>query len=468
MRPTGDDAPDRNHSLIYWQEQAGLNNCRLARELQELAQAHGDKNVHPDARRVRAWRHGERPRDPVPELLLEVLRRHLGRHLTLAHIGLDPAATVTAWPGTPWVSTHTVTEIINCTRSDLMLGRRDVINHNAAVLTGDDLLRAVQPWTTATPDPLDMPSGHRHNRIGLREVTQIHAVTAALRELDNLHGGGLAREAVIGQLTWAASLLRDATYTEKVGRKLYAAVGELASVAGWMSHDCGMHAAAQHYFLLGLRSAKEAGDANLGAHLLNCMARQAGHQDRPQDALELVHLALYGARNTATPTIRAILHSLEARSYAVMGRPDFDRAAGLAEDAFARSASADDPPWVGFFDASEYYATLGVCYQIAARQGESTHATRSISMIEQAIALRAEGRIRSKTFDLIGLARAHLAARDPDGAVAATNSALELMAFVDSTRVHDRLRELLDETAPYAGTSALGDLQARITTRLDG
>jgi hypothetical protein len=48
-------------------------------------------------------------------------------------------------------------------------------------------------------------------------AAQIETVTQALRELDNLHGGGLAREALIGHLSWAASLLEDAAYTDYVG-----------------------------------------------------------------------------------------------------------------------------------------------------------------------------------------------------------------------------------------------------------
>ena len=129
-----------------------------------------------------------------------------------------------------------------------------------------------------------------------------------------------------------------------------------------------MHAAAQRYFLLALQAAKEADAPNLAAHVLGCMARQAGHLGRPGDALELIHLARYGARHTMTPRIGALLYSLEARYNAMMGRlKDFDRAAGQAEAAFADCGSEQDPSWVTYFDTSEYYATLGICHQIIAR-----------------------------------------------------------------------------------------------------
>ncbi len=76
---------------------------------------------------------------------------------------------------------------------------------------------------------------------------QIHAVTDAFRSLDNAHGGGLIREAVIGQLVSTASLVENTTYTEEVRRKIITGIGDLATVAGWMCHDVSMHITAQHY-----------------------------------------------------------------------------------------------------------------------------------------------------------------------------------------------------------------------------
>lgn len=460
----------RNHRLVYWQDRAGFNNTQLAKAILDAAQQAGHRNVHPDARRVRAWRHGERPRDPVPDLLIDVLGTRLGIPVTRTDLGLADPVPDQNWRDSPWIVTHTVSDLIGFPRSDLMLGRRDVEHqHRHQLLGGDEMLTTVRPWITTAPDPLESPTGSTHGRIGLREVTHVRAVTDALRALDNLHGGGLAREAAVGHLTWAASLLDDATYTERVGRELFAAVADLAGVAGWMCNDVNLHAAAQHYFLLALRAAKEAADPNLGAHILNCMARQAGHLSRPDDALELVHLALYGARHSATPTIRAVLHSLEARSHAAMGhRGDFDRAAGHAEDAFADRDPADDPGWAAFFDHAEYHATLGVCHQIAARTIDPRRADRAIHMIGHAIGSRDRGRTRSVAFDHIGLARTHLTTGDLDEANDAATTALGLLGTVNSTRVHDRLRELLTETHSHAGTPVITELRDRIIGELRG
>lgn len=331
-----------------------------------------------------------------------------------------------------------------------------------AILTGTQLLQALQPWLIGGPATISGP-GRIPRTVGMRDVEQLREVTEHFRLLDNRTGGALAREAIIGQLGAVTRLLNEASYTESVGRALFAAAGDLATVAGWTSHDVGLHTHAQHYLMLALRAAKEAGDRALGAHALNCLARQANHLKRPADALNLVQLALYGVGQAATPTMTAMLHALEARSYAQMGRlREFDRAAGLAADDFAHSSPETDPPWVAFFDAPECDATLGVCHAIAACH-QPHHADTAITMIADAAARRPPERARSRAFDHIALGRAYLGAGHLDEAAAATETALGLLCEVASTRVRDRLGELYAETAPYAVEPVIAELRERIT-----
>ena len=329
-----------------------------------------------------------------------------------------------------------------------MLDRQAFQTHQGTqLICGQELLDSVWPWATGIPDALPNLSGVPHGRIGMTEVNQIETTTHMFRNWDNLYGGGLSREAVIGQLKWAASLL-DGPYTEPVGRALFRAVADLASVAGWMSFDVGLHAAAQDYFVLGLHAAKEAGDRNLGAHLLNCMARQSSHLQRPGDALELIHLAQYGARHTGTATTAAVLYSLQARFCAMLGDTrECHRAAGRAEDVFDDAKPADDPVWVAYFDRSEYAATLGVVHLILAQQADDpTSAGRAISLLTQAIHARGSQRVRSRAFDHIALARAYLAEGELDGANQAAAIALQVLPDLNSARVQDRLRELYDDS----------------------
>lgn len=451
-----------NALLSAWMDLYGYTNSSLARAVRQRAvDGHKRHDIAPDARRVHAWRDdGETPRDPVPQLLCEIFTAHAGRPVAPADLGLAPGG-VEDLPRAPWVLPVAIQALSQLSRSDIMLGPlRDPSTLPHDILGGQDLLDAVQPWLTGRPT--ESTGGDRPQRVGMTDVERIRAVTAALRTLDNRSGGALAREAVIGQLTAVVRLLDDSSYTEEVGRALLSAAGDLATVAGWTSHDIGMHTHAQYYLLLALRAAKEAGDRSLGAHALNCLARQANHLGRPADALDLVQLALYGARDNATPTMTAMLHALEARGYASLGRlREFDRAAGLAEDDFAHAAPEDDPPWVAFFDGAECYATLGVCHLIAAKHRQK-HAEQAVALLSQASGRRSAERVRSTAFDQIGLARAYLQLGRLDEAVGSADTALRLLPRVTSTRVRDRLAELRAETAPFAGEPVIVELQERI------
>jgi hypothetical protein len=87
-------------------------------------------------------------------------------------------------------------------------------------------------------------------------------------------------------------------------------------------------------------------------------------------------------------------------------------------------------------------------------------------MIGHALACRDPSRVRSRAFDHLGLARAHLAAGDLESAEIAGTTALKLTGKVSSARVRDRLNEFLHETSPHASTPVIADLRSRILNQL--
>src|SRR5690625_4819076 len=86
--------PDKppNERLARWISVAGLHNTQPADQLRAAAHQERHPHVNPDSRRVRAWRQGERPRPPVPQLLLNVLCQRTGHPLTLDDIGMGSPA----------------------------------------------------------------------------------------------------------------------------------------------------------------------------------------------------------------------------------------------------------------------------------------------------------------------------------------------------------------------------------------
>lgn len=85
------------------------------------------------------------------------------------------------------------------------------------------------------------------------------------------------------------------------------------------------------------------------------MARQMIHLGRADDALELIHLAQYGSRDSATFRTQSMLYAMEARAYANLGRPDrCHRAVRMAEDCFDEiDPGGSEPDWIRFFSEAE-------------------------------------------------------------------------------------------------------------------
>ncbi|MGW1189240.1 transcriptional regulator [Streptomyces sp. NPDC002559] len=457
-----------NEQLAQWQAQMGMSNAALARAVTQHARAQGHRGISPDESSVRRWRAGETPRHPVPQLIAEAVGERAGVSLSPADLGFPDLLPALQKNGTAWLPGASVQALLHLTRSEVMRTHTRNSTSAAHIQKGSALLTPLQQWATTEASSMTVPAGRTGGQIGTAEVEGIRAVTAMYRDVDNRHGGALSCKAVVAQLNDAVSLLHTCTYTERTGRNLLAAVADLGSVAGWMNFDAGHHSSAQQLFITSLHAAAEAGDKALGAHILQCMARQMSHLERYEDALALIDLAQYGARRCLSPATSSMLASLEARFQALLGDfPDSERAAGRAEEAFTRIVPGNEPAHMTFFDTAELSATIGVAHQIAARNSEGTdrarHAASGIRLIQQALRARPPHRVRSKAFDHLALARTHLAAGELEGARQETIHALDLFGTISSHRVGDRLTELHDEALPYANSAPAVDLRERIT-----
>jgi hypothetical protein len=452
----------RNQALATWISKSGRSYQQVADEVCRLARQHRPPlNAAPDSSRVSRWVAGEQPRGIMPDLIAEALTGlcRLAYSLSRADIGMAPTSSGQGGSRLPWHPDAVIKAVLDMTRNDLISQQPDP---EGTLLTGDDLLDAVRPWLHQAPG--DLPQPDRPGRIGLADVEKIRATTAAFRAWDNQHGGGLSRDAVVAQLKATTELLRHGRMSDAVGRELFSAVADLASVAGWMTHDAGRSPEGQQYLLLGLRAAAEAGDIAIAAHLLNCLSRVANHLGRVDDALEMVQLAQYGTRKLPAGRIRAVLAALEARYLAITGDiSGFHRAAGAAADGLAAASPGNDPEWVQWFDPAEYHATIGIAHLLAARHQPGL-VRAAITMTGQAIPLRPAERARSRAFDHIGLARAHVLAGELDAAGNAAATAIDIAGGVASTRLADRMAELDADLAALGHDPAA--LQVRDRLRL--
>ncbi len=228
-----------------------------------------------------------------------------------------------------------------------------------------------------------------------------------------------------------------------------------------MSYDVGLQPTAQKYFVLALHAAKEAGDKPLGSYILSSMSRQMIHLGRPDDALELIHLAQYGSRDCATARTQAMLYAMEARAYANMGQPSkCKRAVRMAEDTFADAGleGEPEPDWIRFFSEAELNGENSHSYRdLAYVAGRSpTYASLAEPLMERAVELfeKDPDHQRSYALNLIGLATVHLLKREPEQSVVLAEKALGVARSIRSERVNTRLRKTVDHAARGFGDVA--------------
>jgi hypothetical protein len=444
----------RETALRYWVRLSGMSKGGLARAITELAASHGHPQVRPDGSRVRRWiEHGERPRDPVPELIAQILSERTGYRLSPADLGLSsaPVAQGTSYRGPAEV----LSDLRRTSGATLAHAPEADAEHPGYPDTPQepeprDLLAALESWSWRNPRPL--PATAPEGRLGATDAQRIAAHTTALRQMDNAHGGASMLYMAAAHLATTTAAITHGTYTEQAGRTLFRELADLAGVVGWAAHDSARYSQAVTYLTQAVHAARESGDRNLTAHLLQCLARVWGYAGHPQLARDCVALALYGARNTASPVLRAGLHALDARFAALLGQPrDALRSVHLAQEIFTEDTPDPVPAFVSYLDEAELASTLGEVLLFLARKTDTAqHAQSAIVLLTAAADHRPEERVRSRAFDAIALARAQLLTGRIEAAYATTAAALDIGSALDSARVRRRYRDLAREASVHA------------------
>ncbi|MFJ8632962.1 hypothetical protein [Streptomyces sp. NPDC093568] len=469
-----------NELLTSWFVRSGWSKGELARQVNRRARQLGANHISTDTSRVRRWLDGENPREPIPRILSELFSERFGCVVSVEDLGLRAARQSPSVSGVdlPWTGPQTVALLSEFSRSDLMLARRGFLGSSLALSAGPALIEPMQRWLVPTPaapleEPRTVPSSRARGRLSKPELDLLESTTVMFRQWDAQCGGGLRRKAVVGQLHEVTDLLQE-PHPEATTRKLFKVAAELAELAGWMSYDVGLQPTAQKYFVLALHAAKEAGDRPLGSYVLSSMSRQMIHLGRPDDALELIHLAQYGSRDCASPRTQSMLYAMEARAYANMGQPGkCKRAVRMAEDTFSEADEWDepDPDWIRFFSEAELYGENSHSFRdLAYVAGRSpTYASLAEPLMQQAVDLFAKDseHQRSYALNLIGVATVHLLRREPEQSAVYAEQAMAVAKKVRSERVNTRIRKTVDTAVRDFGDLAeVVDLTDKLAVEL--
>ncbi|MCZ4604433.1 hypothetical protein O3S80_11870 [Streptomyces sp. Lzd4kr] len=286
-------------------------------------------------------------------------------------------------------------------------------------------------------------------------VTALEEVTAFFTKADASKGGGLYRSAIVAQLNEVACRIQDGV-PPKLKTRVFAATADLATLAGWVSHDVGRYGIAQRLWSYGTYAAGEAGQTDRGVEIVTRMSHQMIYLGRLTDALGLLGVA---DKKAALPATKALVASQTGRVHAALGdQQQAERHLGDADELLADGLGDDVPEWVAYFDAAEHAGARAVSARDLTRLGRGR---RPASVhFEDALTLRQPGFDRVRVMDRVGLAAALFDEGEAERGAAAAHQALDDAARVDSTLVASRLNTLLDAARPYA-TAAVDEVRTR-------
>lgn len=340
---------------------------------------------------------------------------------------------------------------------DESVKRRNFLAHAAQVTMGAAVFGSSPQAWGASPARTPAP-GH----IGMTDVRQVEAATRALRALDYQYGGGFCRDAVVAQLSWGQQML-DSSATSPVKSRLFVALADLHSLAGWTSFDTGLMDSARGHFANALELAKQGDNNPLVANILYRMGRVYLHQEAPNDALKLFQLGQIAAQESGSELAIAVLAANQAWAYAMMQNEDQAmKLLGLAKDEFARANLAEAEDWVKFFNETDVYAMIGTVHTVLARTVDPRHTKYAIPALTRAIDAYGAEMQRSKTFNLSALATNHLLEGDIDHGARVGRAALDAAEGLKSARIRDRMTPLKEEADRRKNNPDARDLAERL------
>ncbi|MCG6497015.1 tetratricopeptide repeat protein [Kitasatospora sp. A2-31] len=323
--------------------------------------------------------------------------------------------------GFPWTRSGTL-QSLDDTLEHAMLDRRGFMK-----LGGEALVALAGQWLTEDPEPV--VAALTGGRIDTQLVADLEDGLPRLRRLEARLGGPRARHLLGAELDTVTGILKEASYSDRVGQRLLRLGAELARLAGWSSFDAGLHAAAQRYWASGLRSAHSAGDRALGANIIKSLSLQCYDHGLFADSRALAAAAVDGA-GEVTPRTRAMLLLRQARAAAACGdRAECDRLLAAAETQMGRAnVGDDDPAWTSYFDAAEFHAQTATCH---ADLGRPRLAQRHYVT---ALDLMPAAKHRDLATYTIQTARTHTALGDADHAVHLLETAVPMITAAPSQR----------------------------------
>lgn len=311
-------------------------------------------------------------------------------------------------------------------------------------------------WTTSVTTT-HSPSGTSTRKIPLEPLlADIETRLANLWRLDDELGSKSVAALAYNELNLTAALIKQASYGEVTGRRMYTLAAEAARQVAWTQFDQDKPAKAAGFFETALRCSATASDPVTGAYAMSFAAVQAySTPGAAREALDLLESATVGVRGRATPRMEAMLAARHARALSKLGdRKGCARMLDLARDRLDAGPRADDPPMLYWVTEREIEMIAG---SSALDLGDPAEALRRFTAAAQAGQDADEEFPRSDAIYLSRAAEAHVGLNDLEAAVETARDATRCLGGVDSARSSTTLTKLRGKLEAFGDVPVVRD-----------
>ncbi|MCX4880965.1 hypothetical protein [Streptomyces sp. NBC_00847] len=432
-----------NRALDNLLDQARWTRTQLAQQVNRLGPQAG-LNLTYDRTAVAHWIAGVQPKPQVRVLIVEALSARLGRPVTHAEAGLEPATSLTGSQ-----SADTVEELIDLGRATMDPSRRSLLAatvFSAALSVPAFTLPARAAAESVTP-------GKKTVRIGSSQVQSIRTMTDRIADILDELGAGHAMPMASAFLVNTVGPWLQAQAPEPVRKDMLAAASDLTYLTGWMAMYEKAHGLGQRYYVQALGLAREADDHVTYCRTLRGMSLQASNLGYGPKALELADSAAEAAPS-AGPRLVAFLRGQQAHSASMVGLKQQAHARlKEAEDALSKADNRRDA--IGGYDQTAYlFHVSHVLY-------EEKDFAGSIKALKQSIRLQPKQERQGRVHSYALLAQRQLRVGHLDAACESWSRFLDEYEHVSSNRGDDHFRTMSTELRRHPTARPVRELARR-------
>ncbi|MCX5421009.1 hypothetical protein [Streptomyces sp. NBC_00078] len=432
-----------NRALDNLLDQARWTRTQLAQQVNRLGPQAG-LNLTYDRTAVAHWIAGVQPKPQVRVLIVEALSARLGRPVTHAEAGLEPATSLTGSQ-----SADTVEELIGLGRATTDPSRRSLLAatvFSAALSVPAFTLPARAAAESVTP-------GKKTVRIGSSQVQSIRTMTDRIADILDELGAGHAMPMASAFLVNTVGPWLQAQAPEPVRKDMLAAASDLTYLTGWMAMYEKAHGLGQRYYVQALGLAREADDHVTYCRTLRGMSLQASNLGYGPKALELADSAAEAAPS-AGPRLVAFLRGQQAHSASMVGLKQQAHARlKEAEDALSKADNRRDA--IGGYDQTAYL------FHVSHVLDEEKDFAGSIKALKQSIRLQPKQERQGRVHSYALLAQRQLRVGHLDAACESWSRFLDEYEHVSSNRGDDHFRTMSTELRRHPTARPVRELARR-------